>query len=120
MVGRLRRALPTMATMRWVWAASWSGVATTGSCNCTTPITTPFGVLFKPPSALIESLPSFGDTEFARHVAHGLLRPGRRDHDQKRKDVRRSVEEIIALGDADRLQRRSDGAGRTEQQRRDR
>ncbi len=57
MVGRLRRALPTMATMRWVWAASWSGVATTGSCNCTTPITTPFGVLFKPPSALILSPP---------------------------------------------------------------
>src|SRR5216683_2758034 len=119
MVGRLRRALPTMATMRWVWSASSPGVATTGSCSCTTPMTTPFGVLFKPPSALIGALPSFGDTEFARHVTHRLLRPGRRDHDQEREDVGRGVEEIIALGDADRLQRRSDGAGRTEQQRRD-
>src|SRR5882672_3388627 len=119
MVGRLRRALPTMATMRWVWAARWSGVATTGSCNCTTPITTPFGVLFKPPSALIEALPSFGDTEFARNVAHRLFRPGRRDHDQERENVGRGIEEIIALGDADRLQRRSDGAGGAEQQRRD-
>ena len=31
MVGMLRRALPTMATMRRVWAARSSGVLTTGS-----------------------------------------------------------------------------------------
>src|SRR5271155_2510897 len=111
MVGMLRRALPTMATMRWACQARSSGVATTGSCNCTRPITTPFGVLFKPPSPLILATRSFGDAQLARDLAHRLLGPGRRDHDQQCEDVRRGVEEIIALGDADRLQRRSDGAG---------
>ena len=53
MVGMLRRALAVMATIRCVWAARSSVVTTFGSCNCTSPITTPFGVLFNPPSALI-------------------------------------------------------------------
>src|SRR6266404_2347605 len=73
MLGMLRRALAVMATMRWVWVARSSVVTTFGSCNCTSPITTPFGVLFNPPSAFIVALPSFGDAQFAGHVAHRLL-----------------------------------------------
>ena len=50
MVERLRRALPTMATILSVWRARSSLVTTTGNCNCTSPITTPSGDLLRPPS----------------------------------------------------------------------
>jgi len=53
----LRRALPTIATIRSACAASCTGVSTTGSCSCTSPITTPFGDLFNPPSPLMVRLP---------------------------------------------------------------
>src|SRR5882672_3959724 len=122
MVGMLRRALPTMSTMRCVCAANSSGVATVGSCSWTSPITTPLGVLFNPPSALIfRHLRSalFGDAQLARHVTHRLLRAGGCRHDDEREDVGGGVEEVVALGDADRLQRRPDRAGRPEQQRGD-
>src|SRR6516162_9399842 len=106
MVGMLRRALPTMSTMRRVCAASSSGVATVGSCSWTRPITRPLGVLFNPPSALMSA--SLGDAQLARHVAQRLLRAGGRRHDDQREDVGRRIEEVVALGDADRLQRRPD------------
>src|ERR1700686_3089297 len=117
MVGMLRRALPTMSTMRRVCAASWSGVATTGSWSWTSPITRPLGVLFNPPSALLMSR-SFRDAQLARHVAHRALGAGRGGHDDQGEDVGRGVEEVVALGNADRLQRRPDRARRAEQQRR--
>ena len=52
-VPRLRRAFPTISTMRSVCLRSSSGVETTGSCSCTTPITTPLGDLLSPPSPLL-------------------------------------------------------------------
>jgi len=57
MVPMLRRALAVISTMRAVWAARSSGVSTTGSLSCTSPITTPFGDLFKPPSPFIAASP---------------------------------------------------------------
>ncbi len=48
-VERLRRALPTISTMRAVWRFRSSGVATVGSCSCTQPMTTPLSDLFNPP-----------------------------------------------------------------------
>src|SRR6266446_3454412 len=122
MVGMLRRALPTISTMRRVCAASCSGVLTFGSCSCTRPMTTPLGVLFSPPSALMVCLLgcllvclSFGDAQLARDVAQRMLGAGRRCHDDKREDVGRRIEEVVALADADRLQRRADRARSAEQ-----
>ena len=56
-VGMLRRALPTSAQMRSHCVSRSAPLFTTGSCSCTSPITTPFGDLFSPPSPLIASLP---------------------------------------------------------------
>ena len=53
MVGRLRRALPTIATMRSVCAASSAGFVTVGNCSCTMPSTTPAGDRLRPPSPLM-------------------------------------------------------------------
>ena len=52
-VAMLRRALPTVATIFCVCAARSAGVTTTGNCNCTTPTTTPFGDLLRPPRPFI-------------------------------------------------------------------
>ena len=41
-----------------------------------------------------------------------------RDHDEERQHVGRGVEEVVALRDADRLQRRAERAGAAEEQRR--
>ncbi len=50
MPDRLARALATMETIRAVCPASSAGVETTGNCNCTRPMTTPLGLLLRPPS----------------------------------------------------------------------
>ncbi len=50
MVPRLPRAFATVRTILSVWAVSSAGVLTTGSCACTRPITTPFGLLLRPPN----------------------------------------------------------------------
>ena len=59
---------------------------------------------------------SLGDAELARHVTCCTLRAGRRDHDEQREDVRRSVEEVIALRDADGLQGRANRASGAKKQ----
>ena len=58
-VAMFRRALPTIATILSVCAARSAGVTTTGSCNCTRPITTPLGDLLRPPSPFIDPLRRF-------------------------------------------------------------
>ena len=63
-VAMLRRALATVATIFCVCAARSAGVTTTGNCNCTTPTTTPFGDLLRPPSPFI-ALVSFPDPRAA-------------------------------------------------------
>src|SRR5437660_1059721 len=55
MVERLRRALPTMVTMRSVWRVRSALVATTGNCSCTSPMTTPLGDLLRPPSPFMSN-----------------------------------------------------------------
>src|ERR1700722_757273 len=49
-------AFVTMATIFCTCARRSTGVATTGSCSCTSPMTTPRGDLFNPPSPLMASL----------------------------------------------------------------
>src|SRR5690606_14577539 len=115
MVPRLRRALPTSSTMRAVCCCRSAGVSTTGSCNCTKPMTTPFSDLFNPPRPDMAVL-LFGDGKLARHVPCCALAAGRGDHDEKRQDVGRGIEEVVALGNAHRLQGRADGSGGAEQQ----
>ena len=57
-VGRLPRALATTsATIRAVCRARSSGVRTTGSCAWTRPITTPLGLLLRPPRPFIAREP---------------------------------------------------------------
>src|SRR5207249_10449778 len=68
-VGMPFRALVTKAQILVACAARSALVTTTGSCDCTSPITTPSGDLFSPPSPLIALLPlirSFGHAQFAR------------------------------------------------------
>src|SRR3989454_4031363 len=69
-VGMPFRALVTKAQILFACAARSAFVTTTGSCDCTSPITTPSGDLFSPPSPLIALLPltlrSFGHAQFAR------------------------------------------------------
>src|SRR5881396_1304422 len=60
MVGMFFRALVTIALILLVCAARSALVTTTGSCDCTRPITTPSGDLFNPPSPLM-GLPSSHD-----------------------------------------------------------
>src|SRR5438105_2708202 len=55
MVERLRRALPTMVTMRSVWRVRSALDATTGNCSCTSPMTTPLGDLLRPPSPFMSN-----------------------------------------------------------------
>src|ERR1043166_6339160 len=55
MVGMLRRALLTMATMVSVCLARSVGVATVGSCSWTRPMTTPLGDLLRPPNPFMGS-----------------------------------------------------------------
>src|SRR5258708_33439126 len=45
------------------------------------------------------------DAEFARRAAHVVLGRAGGDHQSEGKDVGRGGEQVIALGDADRLQR---------------
>src|SRR5947209_15167500 len=116
-VAKLRRALPTMATMRCVCCARSAFVVTTGNCDCTRPMTTPLGDLFNPPSPFMFVLPSSHDREFARCTAHPPSRCNGDEHEDERQHIRRGVEEVIALTDADRLQRRPKCAGGTEQER---
>jgi hypothetical protein len=68
--------------------------------------------------AFMAALRIFGDRQFARRT--GQRAAGRRGqhHDRQRQHIGGGVEEIVAFGDADRLQRRADGAGAAEQQRR--
>src|SRR5277367_3535597 len=123
-VAMLRRALPTVATIFFVCAARSAGVTTTGNCNCTTPTTTPFGDLLRPPSTFIAPplvRRSAGrllrHRQFAGHVACRVLGARGRDHDDEREDVGGGVEEVVALGDPDRLQRGPKRARRAEQKR---
>src|SRR5476651_278744 len=53
MVAMLRRALPTSSQMRLVCRARSSRVTTVGFWICTSPMTTPSGALFNPPSPLM-------------------------------------------------------------------
>ena len=48
-----------------------------------------------------------GDREFGGRAGQRALRRAGDDHDRKRQDVGRGVEQVIARGDADRLQRRA-------------
>src|SRR4249920_2041965 len=48
--------------------------------------------------------------QLRRHVGGRLGRRARRDHDDQREHVGRRVEQVVAPGDSDGLQRRSDGA----------
>ena len=41
--------------MRAVWRARSAGVLTTGNCACTSPITTPLGLLLRPPNPFMPS-----------------------------------------------------------------
>src|ERR1700690_631680 len=123
-VAMLRRALPTVATIFFVCAARSAGVTTTGNCNCTTPTTTPFGDLLRPPSPFIAPalVPRsagrlFRHRQFAGHVARRVLGARGRDHDDERENVGGGVEEVIAPGDPDRLERGPKGASRAEQKR---
>src|SRR5580693_4914478 len=120
-VAMLRRALPTVATIFCVCAARSAGVTTTGNCNCTTPTTTPFGDLLRPPSPFIPPPLAprsagrlFRHRQFAGHVARRALGAGGCDHDDEREDVGRGVEEVVALGDPDRLERRAKRTRRAE------
>src|SRR3984957_5911725 len=124
-VPMLRRALPTVATIFCVCAARSACVTTTGNCNCTTPTTTPFGDLLRPPSPFIAPplVPRsasclFRHRQFAGHVTRRVLGARGCDHDDEREDVGGGVEEVVALGDPDRLQRRAKRAGRAEKERR--
>src|SRR5438309_3095263 len=56
-VGMPFRALVSKAQILFACAARSALVTTTGSCDCTSPITTPSGDLFSPPSPLIALLP---------------------------------------------------------------
>src|SRR5439155_23931436 len=60
-VGLLCRALPTNAHTRAVCASRSVGVWTTGFWSCTKPITTPLGVLLRPPSPLTATSIVTGD-----------------------------------------------------------
>src|SRR3974390_2251173 len=71
MVERLRRALPTLATMRSGWGARAALVTTTGNCSCTSPITTPSGDLFNPPSPFMGR--SLQRTAFALRQANPIF-----------------------------------------------
>src|SRR5260370_22002652 len=99
-VAMLRRALATKPTIFSVCLCRSAAVATTGSCSCTMPMTTPFGVLLRPPSPLIVTS-LFGNGELSRRVAHGVLRSRGADHDEQRQDIRRRLEEILACRYAD-------------------
>src|SRR3984957_20390756 len=123
-VAMLRRALPTVATIFCACAARLPGVTTTGNCNCTTPTTTPIGDLLRPPSPFIAPplVPRSAGRllchrQFAGHVPRRMLGARGRDHEDEREDVGRGVEEVVALGDPDRLQRGSKRARRTEKKR---
>src|SRR5258708_28828970 len=73
MVPRLRRALPTMVTIFSVCRARSCGVATTGSCSCTSPMTTPCGDLLRPPNPFMFR----SDIEYQVHT--GPHEPGPHD-----------------------------------------
>ena len=60
----------------------------------------------------------FGDAELARRAGQRAGRRRRGDQQPQREHVGRGVEEVVALADADRLQRRAQRAGAAEQQRR--
>src|ERR1700678_2168367 len=88
-VAMLRRALPTIATIFFVCAARSAGVTTTGNCNCTTPTTTPFGDLLRPPRPFIAAPDApvrrlLRHRQFAGHVARRMLGARGRDHDDER------------------------------------
>src|ERR1700722_10712266 len=109
-VAMLRRALPTVATIFCVCAARSAGVATTGNSDSTPPTSTPFGDLLRPPSPFIAPplVPRSAGRllrhrQFAGHVPRRVLGARGRDHDDERKDVGGGVEEVVALGDPDRL-----------------
>mmetsp|Transcript_6374 Transcript_6374/g.20012 ORF Transcript_6374/g.20012 Transcript_6374/m.20012 type:complete len:144 (+) Transcript_6374:708-1139(+) len=55
-VGKFRRALATKSTIHWVCTARSVGVTTLGSWSCTTPKTTPFGDLFRPPRPPVDMM----------------------------------------------------------------
>src|SRR6202453_34724 len=123
-VAMLRRALPTVAAIFRACAARSAGVTTTGNCNCTTPTTTPFGDLLRPPSPFIAPPfvprsvgPLLRHRQFAGHVARRVLGARGRDHDDEREDVGGGVEEVVAVRDPDRLERRAKRARRAEKER---
>src|SRR5215475_7093818 len=58
------------------------------------------------------------DAQLSRRARQVSARRARGDHDGQRHHVWRGVEEIVAAGDADRLQRRPQRARPAEQQRR--
>ena len=59
----------------------------------------------------------FDGAELAGRAAQAALGRAGRDHQGERQHIGRGAEQVVALGDADRLQRRADRAGRAEQQR---
>src|ERR1700691_91537 len=74
-VAILRRALPTVAAIFRACAARSAGVALIGDCNCTTPTTTPFGDLLRPPRPFIAlSFPDPPAAYFAIDNSPGMSR----------------------------------------------
>ena len=59
-----------------------------------------------------------GDGQFGRRAGQRALRRAGDDHDRQRQDIGRGVEQMIAGGDADRLQRRPERGGAAKRQRR--
>src|SRR5436190_18670960 len=91
----LRRALPTIATMRSACAASCAGVSTTGSCSCTRPMTTPFGDLLRPPRPLMPCF-LFHRRQLARAAARDAAGTAADDEDDERQHVRHRREQVVA------------------------
>src|SRR5262249_54433541 len=69
--------------------------------------------------SIVETLlqPLLNDAELRRRADHAALGRAGDHHDQQREDVGGGIEQVIALVDADRLQRRAKRGGAAEQQR---
>src|SRR5271165_6856099 len=68
-------------------------------------------------SKVVKGPSSLRHRQLARHIARRVLGARGGDHDGEGQYVGRGVEEIVALRNADRLQRRTDRARRAEQKR---
>src|SRR5258706_1238086 len=95
-VGMPRLAVATCAQIRAVWRLRSSRVATTGSCSCTIPSTTPLGVLLRPPRPLMVRLPrsqSFLYRQLAARACELLGGCHRHCHHEQGQDVRRGLQQ---------------------------